>query len=109
MAESCAAGWVCSGASSNTGAISARSANSLVPVIVKVAEAKRRTVRASAGYTSQDCFRVSAGWAMRNFLGSGRILDISAQASKIGVATLYSAPQGTRWSSESVPSGGLDV
>ncbi len=62
-------------------------ADSVVPVVVKVAEAKRRTVRASAGYASQDCFRVSAGWAVRNFLGSGRILDISAQASKIGVAS----------------------
>jgi outer membrane protein insertion porin family/translocation and assembly module TamA len=62
-------------------------ADSLVPIIVKVAEARRRTVRASAGYASQDCFRVSAGFGVRNFLGSGRILDISARASKIGVAS----------------------
>lgn len=61
--------------------------DSLVPVVVNVAEAKRRTVKGSVGYASQDCFRVSAGWAMRNFLGSGRILDISARASKIGVAS----------------------
>ena len=71
--------------------------DSLVPVIVKVAEAKRRTVKASAGYASQDCFRVSAGWAMRNFLGSGRILDISARASKIGVA---STPSFVDWNLE---------
>ena len=36
-------------------------ADSLVPVIVKVAEAKRRTVKRERGYASQDCFRVSAG------------------------------------------------
>ena len=61
--------------------------DSLVPVIVKVAEAKRHTVKGSAGYASQDCFRVSAGFGLRNFLGSGRLLDISARASKIGVAS----------------------
>jgi outer membrane protein insertion porin family/translocation and assembly module TamA len=71
--------------------------DSLVPIVVKVAEAKRRTVKASAGYASQDCFRVSAGWAMRNFLGSGRILDISARASKIGVA---STPGFVNWNLE---------
>ena len=71
--------------------------DSLVPIVVRVAEAKRRTVRASVGYASQDCFRVSAGWAMRNFLGSGRILDISAQASKIGVA---SEPGFVNWNLE---------
>ena len=62
-------------------------ADSLVPIVVKVAEAKRRTVKGSVGYASQDCFRVSAGFGVRNFLGSGRILDISARASKIGVAS----------------------
>ena len=62
-------------------------ADSLVPIIVNVAEAKRRTVKGSVGYASQDCFRVSAGFGVRNFLGSGRILDISARASKIGVAS----------------------
>jgi outer membrane protein assembly factor BamA len=60
--------------------------DSVVPVLVEVGEARRRTVKGSVGYASQDCFRVSAGWAMRNFLGAGRILDISARASKIGVA-----------------------
>lgn len=63
------------------------SAGSVVPIIVDVAEAKRRTVKGSVGYASQDCFRVSAGFGLRNFLGSGRILDISARASKIGVAS----------------------
>ncbi len=71
--------------------------DSVVPVVVNVAEAKRRTVKASAGYASQDCFRVSAGWAVRNFLGSGRILDISARASKIGVA---SEPGFVNWNLE---------
>jgi outer membrane protein insertion porin family/translocation and assembly module TamA len=59
--------------------------DTLVPLVVRVSESLRYRARASAGYATQDCFRTSAGIARRNFLGSGRILDVSGRLSKIGV------------------------
>jgi outer membrane protein insertion porin family len=58
-----------------------------VPLIVQVNEGKRRRVRGGLGYATNDCFRGSLGWTSRNFLGGGRILDLSSRASKIGVGT----------------------
>ena len=56
-----------------------------VPLRVRVAEALPHRVRASLGYGTNDCFRASAGYARRNFLGAGRILDVSGRVSKFGV------------------------
>jgi outer membrane protein assembly factor BamA len=58
-----------------------------VPLLVQVSESKRRRVRGGIGYGTEDCFRGSAGWTSRNFLGSaGRILDLTGRISKVGIA-----------------------
>jgi outer membrane protein assembly factor BamA len=59
--------------------------DSVVPLVVRVGEARTYRVRASTGYATQDCFRMSGGVARRNFLGRGRVLDVSGRVSKIGV------------------------
>ena len=57
-----------------------------VPLVVQVNESRPRRVRAGIGYGTEDCFRTSAGWTSRNFLGSnGRILDVTGQLSRVGV------------------------
>ena len=57
-----------------------------VPLVVQVNESRPRRVRAGVGYGTEDCFRTSAGWTSRNFLGSnGRILDVTGQLSRVGV------------------------
>jgi outer membrane protein assembly factor BamA len=50
-----------------------------------VNEGKRRRIRGGLGYATNDCFRASLGWTRRNFLGGGRILDLTSQVSKVGV------------------------
>jgi outer membrane protein insertion porin family len=58
-----------------------------VPISVSVNESKRRRIRSGIGFGTEDCFRSSAGWTSRNFLGSaGRILDLTGRISKVGVA-----------------------
>ena len=59
--------------------------DSLVPVLVRVAEGPRHRVRVGAGYGTQDCLRLQAGWSAFGFLGGARVLDLSARVSKIGV------------------------
>jgi outer membrane protein assembly complex protein YaeT len=57
-----------------------------VPLLVQVNESKRRRIRSAIGYGTEDCFRGSAGWTSRNFLGGGgRILDLTSRVSKVGV------------------------
>jgi outer membrane protein assembly complex protein YaeT len=56
-----------------------------VPLLVQVNEGKRRRIGGGLGYATNDCFRGSLGWTSRNFLGGGRILDLTSRASKIGV------------------------
>jgi outer membrane protein assembly complex protein YaeT len=56
-----------------------------VPLMVQVTELPPRRATAGAGYGTNDCFRASAGMMFRNFLGEGRILDISSRLSKIGI------------------------
>ncbi len=57
-----------------------------VPILVQVNEARRRRIRSGIGYGTDDCFRGSAEWTTRNFLGgSGRILDLTSRVSKVGV------------------------
>ena len=59
--------------------------DSVVPISVRVSEAKFRRARTAIGYGTNDCLRGGAAWTARNWLGGGNLLDISAHASKIGV------------------------
>jgi outer membrane protein assembly factor BamA len=57
-----------------------------VPLLVQVNESRRRRIRGSLGYATEDCFRGGFGWTFRNFLGSnGRLFDLSTRVSKVGV------------------------
>ena len=56
-----------------------------VPLLVQVNEGKFRRIRGGLGYATYDCFRGSLGWTSRNFLGGGRILDLTSRASKLGI------------------------
>src|SRR5690606_3957039 len=56
-----------------------------VPLIVQVTESQPHRVTAGAGYGTNDCFRANSGILFRNFFGEGRILDLSARVSKVGV------------------------
>ena len=58
-----------------------------VPLLVQVNESKPRRIRGGLGYATYDCFRGSLGWTSRNFLGAGRILDLTSQVSKVGVGS----------------------
>ncbi|HET7042882.1 MAG TPA: BamA/TamA family outer membrane protein, partial [Gemmatimonadales bacterium] len=59
--------------------------DSVVPIAVRVNEARFRRARAAVGYGTNDCFRGGAAWTARNWLGGGNLLDLSVHASKIGV------------------------
>lgn len=61
----------------------------IVPIIVSVVEGKVHRARAVAGYATNDCFRAGAGWTARNFLGNGRVVDVSGRISKIGVGSPF--------------------
>ncbi len=59
--------------------------DTVVPLLVGVVEGRAHRARASAGFGTNDCFRTGLGWTARNFLGGGRLLDLSGRLSKIGV------------------------
>jgi outer membrane protein assembly factor BamA len=59
--------------------------DSLAPLVVQVNESRPRRIRGGLGYATYDCFRGSLGWTTRNFFGAGRILDLTARVSKVGV------------------------
>lgn len=61
--------------------------DSTVTVRVRVTEGALRRIRLGVGYGTIDCFRSLTGWTVRDFLGDGRTLDLSARASKLGVAS----------------------
>ncbi len=61
--------------------------DSLLGVIVRVAEAPLRTVRAGAGYGTLDCFRTQAEYTDVNFLGGARRLELNGRVSKIGIGS----------------------
>ncbi len=59
-----------------------------VPLMVQVNESRRRRIRGSVGYGTEDCFRGGLAWTSRNFLGSnGRLLDLASRVSKVGVGS----------------------
>jgi outer membrane protein assembly factor BamA len=56
--------------------------------MVQVNESRRRRIRGSMGYGTEDCFRGGLAWTSRNFLGSnGRLLDLTSRVSKVGVGS----------------------
>ncbi len=54
-------------------------------VLIRVGEAPRFAVDASAGYGSVDCFRGAVQHTDRNFLGGARRLQVTASVAKVGV------------------------
>ena len=61
--------------------------DSIVPLVVNVSEGRMHRARAAVGYGTDDCFRTGVGWTARDFTGDGKILDVSARLSKIGVGS----------------------
>lgn len=61
--------------------------DTMVTVRVQVAEGALHRLRLGAGYGTVDCFRVLGTWTAHGLLGGGRVLDLSARASKIGVGS----------------------
>jgi outer membrane protein assembly complex protein YaeT len=62
-----------------------RPGDPVVPLLVRVTEGRVHRARGAVGFATNDCFRVGAGWTARNFLGNGRVVDVSGRLSKIGV------------------------
>ena len=56
-----------------------------VPIRVRVGESPPFRLRAGVGYATTECFRTQANWTVRNFIGQGRVLDITGNVSRIGV------------------------
>lgn len=54
-----------------------------LPVRILLKEGKKQTIRAGAGYGTEEEFRGRVEWEMRNFLGDGRRLRVNARASFI--------------------------
>ncbi len=55
-----------------------------VPLIVRVTESPPYHARAGLGYGTSDCLRANGGFAIRNFLGHAKLLDITGGVSKVG-------------------------
>jgi outer membrane protein assembly factor BamA len=52
---------------------------------VLVSEGRSHRIGTSLGFATNDCFRGGAGWTNRNLLNTGRLFDLSARVSKVGV------------------------
>ena len=59
--------------------------SSRATVLVRIVEAPKYLVDATAGFGTIDCIRTGVRWVNRNFLGGARRLEISGSVSKIGV------------------------
>ncbi|HUL69172.1 MAG TPA: BamA/TamA family outer membrane protein [Gemmatimonadales bacterium] len=59
--------------------------DTVIPILTRVAEGRRYKVRSQVGYGTDDCFRIGAGFTDRNIFRSGKLFDLSARVSKIGV------------------------
>ncbi len=66
----------------------------IVPVQVTVAEAKRRQIRLSAGYGSEEHARGEAQWKNVNFLGGARTASVEGKWSSLsrGLRTQFTQP-----------------
>lgn len=60
-------------------------------VLVRVGEAPRYAVDASAGYGTVDCFRGSLQRTDRNFLGGARRMTLTGSVAKVGVGQPFNA------------------
>ncbi len=60
-------------------------ADSLVRLLVQVADAPRIRFRTGVGYGTIDCLRWQATLSEGNFLGGGRRLDLAGKLSKVGI------------------------
>jgi outer membrane protein assembly complex protein YaeT len=69
----------------NIDSLAYRPGDPSVPLVVQVNESKPRRIRGGLGYATYDCFRGSLGWTSRDFLGAGRILELTSRVSKVGV------------------------
>jgi outer membrane protein insertion porin family len=58
---------------------------SAATVLVQVVESAQYAVETSVGFGTVECFRTGGQWANRNFLGGGRLLEVRAALSRIGV------------------------
>jgi outer membrane protein insertion porin family len=56
-----------------------------VPLLVQLSESRPNRIRAGVGYATTECFRTTAQWTARNFLGEARTLELTGQLSRIGV------------------------
>jgi outer membrane protein assembly complex protein YaeT len=56
-----------------------------VPLLVQLSESRPYRIRAGLGYATTECFRTTAQWTARNFLGEARTLELNGQLSRIGV------------------------
>lgn len=59
------------------------SADSVIPVAVRVQEGDPRRVRGGGGWSTSECLDVDARWVHRNFLGGGRRLQLRGRLSNI--------------------------
>lgn len=59
--------------------------SAVVPMAVLVSEGRAHRIRSSLGFATNDCFRGGAGWTSRNLFNTGRLFDLSARVSKVGV------------------------
>jgi outer membrane protein assembly factor BamA len=70
------------------------SADSLVTLYARLAEAPMHSARVGAGYGTLDCFRLTGEFTDYNFLSGARRLDFNARVSKIGIGQpLDGAPE----------------
>lgn len=76
---------------SSAGAPAAAPADSVMPVTVRVTEAKPRFVSGEVGYVTDAGVSSEARWSHRNFLGDGRTITFSALA-QTGLWSLSSNP-----------------
>jgi outer membrane protein assembly factor BamA len=60
-----------------------------VPLLVRVVPMARHRVAASAGYGTDDCFRTSAAYGIRNALAPGQAVELVGRVSKLGVGAPF--------------------
>ncbi|MEX0691581.1 MAG: BamA/TamA family outer membrane protein [Gemmatimonadales bacterium] len=77
--------------------------DTLVGVLVRVAEGDLYGIRASLGYGSVDCLRGLIGWRARNFFGGGRQLDMTGRVSKVGTGRPFAWGMQSRFPCGTVP------
>ena len=57
---------------------------STIPIVVELAEKKKRSFKGGLGYGDEEKFRARLGLRYRNLWGGGRLLDLNARYSSLG-------------------------